>query len=141
MISLLQGCFGSEQVKHAISDALNQEEVDKLLTCILNEPLKYRNRAVAILSYYRHIRAGHIASFLRVSHSSVDEWTRTFAQRVVQTLLPLKSESVRLRTSHTETRFLKYCTLRHQHTGSTGQHGGSRYSLGYGEAGIADYED
>ena len=92
MISLVQGRFGSEQVKHAISDALSQEEVDKLLTCILNEPLKYRNRAVAILSYCRHIRAGHIASFLRVSHSSIDAWTHAFAQHGCQTLLPLKSQ-------------------------------------------------
>jgi transposase len=92
MSSLVQGRFDGEQVKHAISGALNQEDVDKLLTCILNEPLKYRNRAVAILSYYRHIRAGHIANFLRVSHSSVDEWTRKFAQHGCQTLLPLKGE-------------------------------------------------
>jgi len=92
MISLAQGRFRSEQVKEAIGDALNQEDVDKLLTCIRNEPLKYRNRAVAILSYCRLIRVGHIACFLRVSHSSVDEWTRTFAQHGCQLLLPLKSQ-------------------------------------------------
>jgi transposase len=92
MISLAQGRFGREPVRQAISDALNQEDVDKLLTCIRNEPLKYRNRAVAVLSYHRRIRVGHIASFLGVSHSSVDDWIRTFAQHGCQLLLPSKSQ-------------------------------------------------
>ena len=64
----------------------------KLVTCIRNEPLKYRNRAVAVLSYYRLIRVGHVASFLGVSHSSVDNWVRRFAQHGCRLLLPFTSE-------------------------------------------------
>ena len=88
MISLTQGRFSSEQVRQAIRDALSQEDVNKLLTCIRNEPLKYRNRAVAVLSYHHLIRVGHVARFLGVSHSSVDDWVRRFAQDGCQILLP-----------------------------------------------------
>ena len=92
MISLAQGQFGSEEVRRAIGDTLSQEDIGSLLTCICNEPLKYRNRAVAVLSYHRHIRVGHIACFLGVSHSSVDNWVRRFAQHGCHLLLPFTSE-------------------------------------------------
>ena len=92
MISLTQGRFGSELVRRAIGDALSQEDVNKLLTCICNEPLKYRNRTVAVLSYHRRIQVGHVAGFLGVSHSSVDNWLRRFAQHGCRSLLPFRSE-------------------------------------------------
>ena len=57
---------------------------NKLLTCIRNEPLRYRNRAVAVLSYHRHIRVGHVARFLGVSHSSVDNWVGRFSRHGCQ---------------------------------------------------------
>ena len=88
MISLIQGQFGSEEVRRAVGDAICRVHVNNLLTCIRNEPLKYRNRAVAILSYHRHIRVGHVAAFLGVSHSSVDDWVRKFTQQGCQSLLP-----------------------------------------------------
>src|SRR5258708_34913699 len=80
MISLTQGLISREELRQTISDTLSREDIASLLTCIRNEQLKYRNRAVAILSYYRHIRVGHVAGFLGVSHSSVDNWVRRFAQ-------------------------------------------------------------
>jgi transposase/transposase-like protein len=89
MISLTQGRFSCEQVRQAIRGALSQEDVDKLLICIRSDPLKYRNRAVAVLSYHRLIRVGHIASFLGVGHSSVDDWVRIFAKQGCQLLLPV----------------------------------------------------
>ena len=92
MISLTQGRFGSEQVRRAIGDSVSQEDIDKLLGCVRNEPLKYRKRAVAVLSYHRLIRVGHVAGFLGVSHSSVDDWVRRFAQHGCRLLLPFKSE-------------------------------------------------
>jgi transposase len=92
MISLTQGRFGAEEVKRTIGGTLSQEDIGSLLTCICNEPLKHRNRAVAVLSYHRHIRVGHIASFLGVSHSSVDNWVRRFAQTGCHLLVPFSSE-------------------------------------------------
>jgi transposase/transposase-like protein len=92
MISLTQGQFGTEEVRQTIGDTLSREDIDSLLTCICNERLKYRNRAVAVLSYHRRIRVGKVASFLGVSHSSVDCWVRTFAQHGCDLLLPFTSE-------------------------------------------------
>ncbi len=88
MISLTQGRLSSELVKQAIHGVLSPEDVNKLLICVRNKPLKYRNRTVAVLSYHRLIRVGHIASFLGVGPSSVSDWVRTFAQRGCQLLLP-----------------------------------------------------
>ena len=92
MISLSQGQFGSEEVRQSIGDTVSRKDVGSLLACICNEQLKYRNRAVAVLSYHRHIRVGRIASFLGVSHSSVDNWVRRFAQHGCRLLLPFTSE-------------------------------------------------
>lgn len=88
MISLMQGRFGSEEVSRAVGDTISREDIGSLLTCICNQPLKYRNRAVAILSYHRHIRVGRVARFLGVSHSSVDGWIRRFAKHGCYLLLP-----------------------------------------------------
>ena len=91
MISLAQGRFGIEEIKLAISNRLDEGDVDELLACIRTAPLKYRNRAVAVLSYYHLIRVGHIAEFLRVTHSSVDEWLHKFPRQGCQLLLPWQS--------------------------------------------------
>jgi len=71
-------------------NAISREDVSTLLACICNEPLKYHNRAVALLSYHRHIRVGHVAAFLGVSPSSVDDWVRKFTQCGCQSLLPFR---------------------------------------------------
>lgn len=92
MISLIQGQLGSEEVSLAVGDTIRREDIARLLDCIRNQPLKYRNRAVAILSYRRHIRVGRVASFLGVSHSSVDGWIRRFAQHGCDLLLPFASK-------------------------------------------------
>ena len=92
MISLVQGRFGIEEIKQAISNTLNENDIDKLLVCIREAPLKYRNRAVAVLSYYRLIRVGHIADLLRVTHSSVDEWIHRFSHQGCQLLSPRQSQ-------------------------------------------------
>jgi len=90
MISLIQGKFDGDEARRAIGDALSREDVNTLLACICNEPLKYRNRAVALLSYHRRIRVGHVAAFLGVSPSSVDDWVRKFTQYGCQSLLPFR---------------------------------------------------
>jgi transposase/transposase-like protein len=90
MISLIQGQFGGEEARRAIGDVISLGDVNNLLTCICNEPLKYRNRAVAVLSYYRHIRKGHVAALLRVGPSSVDDWVRKFTQHGCDSLLPVR---------------------------------------------------
>jgi transposase/transposase-like protein len=91
MISLIQGQFDREEARRAIGDAISREDVNTLLACICNEPLKYRNRAVAVLSYHRNIRAAHIADFLGVGRASIDDWVRKFAQCGCQLLLPRQS--------------------------------------------------
>lgn len=90
MISLMQGKFDNEEAQLAIGDAISREDVSNLLACIRNEPLKYRNRAVAVLSYHRNIRVAHVADFLGVGHSSVDDWIRKFTQHGCQSLLPFR---------------------------------------------------
>ena len=92
MISLTQGQLGVEEVRRTVGDTLSREDIGSLLTCICNEPLKYRNRALAVLSYHRHIRVGHIARFLGASHSSVDNWVTKFAQYGCRLLVPFASK-------------------------------------------------
>jgi Homeodomain-like domain len=115
MISLTQGQISVEEVRLTIGATLSREDVGGLLTCICNEPLRYRNRAVAVLSYHRHIRVGHIASFLGVSHSSADNWVRRFAQHGCHLLVPFTANIARLKTRPTETSspWLQHAFLRY----------------------------
>lgn len=92
MISLAQGQFGIEEVQRIPWGTLGPEDIRNLLTCICKGPLKYRKRAMAVLSFHRRIRVGRVASFLGVSHSSVDNWVRTFAEHGCHLLLPFTSK-------------------------------------------------
>ena len=96
MISLTQGQFGTEEVRQTVGDTLSRESIGTL-TCVCDEPLKYRNRAVAILSHHRHIRVAHIAGFLGVTHSLVDSWVRKFAQHGCGMLLPITRQYCKAR--------------------------------------------
>ena len=92
MISLIQGQFDLEHLRRAIGDRLNPDDLKTLVASICSQPLKYRNRAVAVISHYHHVRVGHIAKFLGVSHSSVDNWLNRFAQQGCKVLLPYRAE-------------------------------------------------
>jgi transposase len=86
MIAVIQGILGVDEVMQAIGHKVSREDVSTMVNCILRKPLKYRNRAVGILSYHRGIRVSHIAHFLGVSHSSVDSWIRRFTQQGCRSL-------------------------------------------------------
>jgi len=87
MIALTHGHFAADDDMRTMRDTPDREDLGRLLTCIRYKPLKYRNRAVAILSFHRGIRVSHIARFLGVSHSSVDNWVRKFTRQGCQSLL------------------------------------------------------
>jgi transposase len=87
MIKLAQGRFTEEEISWKASQELRPQDVGTLLSSARNQPLKYRNRAIGILSYYTGIRVGHIATFLGVSHSSVDSWIERFRRQGSRKLL------------------------------------------------------
>jgi len=92
MLRLGQGKLCVEDVCQAIGEGFDRADALALLDGIRHKPLKYRNRAIAVLSHYRGLRARHIATFLGVAHCTVDNWIRRFREDGCDVLLgPFKS--------------------------------------------------
>ena len=93
MHSVLQASVRPRALRCDIRDRLTHEEVCQLLTCVCQQPLKYRNRAIAVLAYCRGIRRSHIAKFLRVGRSTVYRWIERFETVEIGKLInPFRNE-------------------------------------------------
>jgi transposase len=87
MIKLAQGKCTQRDVLRRTRHKVAPVDIVMLLNSVRTQPLKYRNRAIAILSYKTGIQVAHIAAFLGVSHSSVDNWIAMFREKGGRTLL------------------------------------------------------
>ena len=80
MLALSQGLYDEVFLMGELKGVC-QDDIATLLDCIKTKPLKYRNRAVAVLSHFKSIRVSTIASFLGVSHSTVDNHIAHYLNR------------------------------------------------------------
>ncbi|NCP90846.1 MAG: IS630 family transposase [Flavobacteriales bacterium] len=84
VLKLLQGKVGLDELNKGLSGELNQKEIQKLLMCVLNNPLRQRNRAVIILAYLHGIPKSKISSSLLVSRGCIDKCIKRFALKGVE---------------------------------------------------------
>lgn len=54
-LKLLQGEINHAELENQFKNKLNEKDLCKLVDCIFNQPLAFRNRAVTILLYLKHI--------------------------------------------------------------------------------------
>ena len=86
MLRLLQGKIGYNKLEKEFSGKLNKESIRKLRFAILNRPLRYRNRAITIFSYFRKIPQRSIARFLCTTRTAVRNYIDCFTSRGVEGL-------------------------------------------------------
>ncbi|MFH1933556.1 MAG: helix-turn-helix domain-containing protein, partial [Pseudomonadota bacterium] len=87
MLQLLQGVFDQNELIRQFSAILPRQEVIDLYSCILNEPLKIRNRAIAILALFRGLPKKDISKYLCIHRSTLDEYIKRYKAGGVNRLL------------------------------------------------------
>jgi transposase len=81
VLKLLQGKVNSVELNNGLSGKLDQKEIQKLLKCVLNNPLRQRNRAAIIISYLYGVPKSKISSSLLVSPEGVYKCIKRFEAR------------------------------------------------------------
>jgi transposase len=73
MKKLMQGTIGLDELKRDIGGAIPSEDTGKLYECVLRRPVRFRNRAISILSLLKGISRRRISQYLLTDHSSVSK--------------------------------------------------------------------
>jgi transposase len=79
ILALSQGLYAEASLAAELK-GLSHDDIATLLQCIESSTLRYRTRAIAILSHFKGIRVSTIASLLGISHSAVDNNIARFAK-------------------------------------------------------------
>jgi len=78
MKEVSQGKMGYAELFSQFHDYLTEQELMNLIDCIMNQPLRYRNRAIAILAWLHRIPEGMIAKFLLLSTQTIKSYIHQF---------------------------------------------------------------
>jgi transposase len=87
ILKLLQGKISKVDLVGQFSGKLEPKEIEKLHRVILQQPLKYRNRAITILLYLEKISQRSIARFLFIERETVGSYVKKFKTREIDNLL------------------------------------------------------
>jgi len=77
---LLQGKLQLDTLAKDLYESIPEDDLAKLYDCVLNRPLRYRNRAVCVLAVYHGIARNLISYYLFISLSAVDYSVKSYRQ-------------------------------------------------------------
>ncbi|CAB1075133.1 hypothetical protein D1AOALGA4SA_2953 [Olavius algarvensis Delta 1 endosymbiont] len=92
---LLQGKVSYDDLLGMFAKDLGADDITVLLDCILNRPLRYRNRAMAILSHIADNDIQSIAAFLFVHPRTISRYIHRYRSGGVRSLLDYPSSKVK----------------------------------------------
>jgi len=95
MLSLLQGNNELSELKKQCSHVLAEKDIFSLNYCILFKPLKFRNRAMAVLGHLRGIPNCYISHFLHISTAIIRSYIRKFQSGGVERLLDISRKDIK----------------------------------------------
>ena len=96
MHQLLQGRINESELLSQYRENLTSKEIVLLLDCISNRPIRYRNRAITLLSYLNNISRQIIADFLLISPETVADYIKNYQIGGVSRLLEVyKSKKIK----------------------------------------------
>jgi transposase-like protein len=81
MHELIQGKFNQSELLPVFSDYLQSNEQEDLIDCLINRPLRFRNRAVFVLAYLKGIPIPAISRFLLLPRQRVYLWAQVYKTR------------------------------------------------------------
>ncbi|MGD0236162.1 MAG: IS630 family transposase [Syntrophorhabdales bacterium] len=98
MRRLLQGDISLDELEQDIGDRIPQGDIESLYNCVLRRPVRYRNRALSILSLLKGISRHRISEYLLISRKSVNQSSTVYKTEGVASIIsdkgkrPLKQE-------------------------------------------------
>jgi transposase len=95
MLKLLQGRLRINEIEEELAKKLDSQDIQTLLDCILNKPLRFRNRAMTILAYANNISKSKISSFLFLSPQTINRYIEQFESDGVKKLIDLSKNAVK----------------------------------------------
>lgn len=81
VLRLLQGKVSLVELNKGLSGKIDQKEIQKLHKCVLNNPLRQRNRAAIIISYLYGVPKSKISSSLLVSPEGINRCIKRFKSK------------------------------------------------------------
>jgi transposase len=78
MIRLLEGAIELDELRDALNGRMAADDIGALYRCVTTGPLRYRNRAVSILSLFKGISPRNISGCLFIPLSSVRTYLRAY---------------------------------------------------------------
>lgn len=78
---LLQGEICLRKLETALCEQIPTEDIYKLYDCIKNKPLRYRKRAVCIISVYSGISRKTITAAVNISESSIYNIVKNYSEK------------------------------------------------------------
>jgi transposase len=95
MKELSQGKMNCAELSAQFHSYLTEQEISMLFDCIVNQPLRYRNRAMAIFSRLYQAPEGMIAKFLLVSTQTVKAYVHQFKFGGILEVLDLSKKVIK----------------------------------------------
>ena len=95
MLSVLQGQVPAAQLAVELKSSLPEDAVKALYECAQNKPLRFRNRALAVLCHHKGIKKTNIQSFLRVGIGYVDSVLPLYERGGVERIVTQKKTDLK----------------------------------------------
>jgi transposase len=86
MRKLLQGKVGFDELRDALQGRMPIDEIERLYQCVMTKPLRYRNRALAILSLFKGISPRAVSECLFIGRPSIYAQLKVYERRGVEAL-------------------------------------------------------
>jgi len=87
MLQLLQGAFDQNDLIREFSSLLPRQDVIDLYSCILNKPLRIRNRAIAILALLKGFHKKDISKYSCIHMTTLYDYMKRYKAGGVNSLL------------------------------------------------------
>lgn len=94
-LKLLQGEINHAELENQFKNKLNEKDLCKLVDCIFNKPLAFRNRAVTILLYLKRIPNSTINNVLFLDPKTVWNYIKRFEDGGVESLLDWSRNNIK----------------------------------------------
>jgi hypothetical protein len=92
MRRLMQGDVGLDELSRDMGARISPEDIAKLHECALHRPVRYRNRAISILSLSKGISRRRIAEYLLITRKSVNRAYSTHKTQGVASIVSDKGK-------------------------------------------------
>lgn len=95
MLKLLQGRINDSELEEKLAGKLDSSDIHLLFNYVLNEPLRYRNRAMTILAHSNHISKSAIGNFLFLDRQTINRYIKQFESDGVEKLMDMSKNGVK----------------------------------------------